>query len=111
MKNSLPIKTWMKKVGELNKWAKLSRARKSEQSKETVQNFTFLDSDQTDLPGNEQSNAKEEEADSQRSLRHSVHGKSMLLLFGRTSTCLHVCICRIRRLEHNVCQHAAFVNS
>ena len=55
-------------MGELNKWAKLSRARKSEQSKETLQNFkleTFLDSDQTDLPGNEQSNDKEEEADSE----------------------------------------------
>ena len=41
---------------------------KSEQSKETFHNFKleiFFDSDQSDLPENEQSNVAEEEADSE----------------------------------------------
>ena len=48
-----------------SKWAKLSRARKSEQTKESFQNFKleiFFDHDQSDLPVNEESNAEEEEA-------------------------------------------------
>ena len=51
-------------------WAKLSRARKSEQTKESFQNFKleiFFDRDQSDLPVNEQSNVEEEEADSETS--------------------------------------------
>ena len=38
-----------------SKWAKLSRARKSEQTKETFQNFKleiFFDHDQSDIPEN-----------------------------------------------------------
>ena len=51
-----------------SKWAKLSRARKSEQSKETFKNFKleiFFDRDQSALPENEQSNVDEEETDSE----------------------------------------------
>ena len=51
-----------------SKWAKLSRARKSEQTKETFQNLKleiFFDHDQSDLPENELSNVEEEEADSE----------------------------------------------
>ena len=72
----------------------------------------FFDSDQSDVPENEQSNVEEEEADSEefetQSLVHKAlsliqkHAKIQLHLFGRTSTCLHVCRCRIRRQEHNL---------
>ena len=51
-----------------SKWAKFSRARKCEQTKESFQNFKleiFFDHDQSDLPVNEQSNVEEKEADSE----------------------------------------------
>ena len=54
--NEDQIRGMKKKVGQ-----KLSRARKSEQSKETFQNFKldiFFDSDQSDLSENEQSNVR-----------------------------------------------------
>ena len=62
-------KKWVNRMGLLrSKWAKLSRARKSEQTKESFQNFKleiFFDRDQSDLPVNEQSNVEEEKADSE----------------------------------------------
>ena len=51
-------KRWVNQMELLrNKWDKHSTARKSEQTKETFQNFKleiFFDHDQSDLPENEQ---------------------------------------------------------
>ena len=68
-----------------SKWAKVSRARKREQSKEIFQNFKqgiFFDREinsQSDLPEHEHSSVEEEEADSEE-LESSETGKKRMRL-------------------------------